>query len=60
MGPDYKRPETKVPETWDGQKAVTTEQSSKTTTAPVQLVEWWEAFKDPTLSSLVEMAVRAN
>jgi outer membrane protein, multidrug efflux system len=23
-------------------------------------VQWWEAFKDPTLSSLVEMAVRAN
>jgi NodT family efflux transporter outer membrane factor (OMF) lipoprotein len=26
----------------------------------VQLVEWWNAFQDPTLSSLVEMAVRAN
>ena len=24
------------------------------------LVEWWNAFNDPTLSSLVEMAVRAN
>ena len=23
-------------------------------------MEWWNAFKDPTLSSLVEMAVRAN
>jgi NodT family efflux transporter outer membrane factor (OMF) lipoprotein len=60
VGPDYQRPETEVPQTWDGQKAVTAEQSSKTTTAPVQLVEWWEAFKDPTLSSLVEMAARSN
>ena len=24
------------------------------------LVEWWTAFNDPTLSSLVDMAVRAN
>ena len=23
-------------------------------------MEWWTAFNDPTLSSLVEMAVRAN
>ena len=27
---------------------------------PVTLVEWWTAFNDPTLSSLVDMAVRAN
>jgi multidrug efflux system outer membrane protein len=60
VGPDYKRPETKVPETWDGQKVVTPAQPSKTASNPVELVDWWKAFKDPTLSSLVEMAVRSN
>jgi outer membrane protein, multidrug efflux system len=60
VGPDYRRPETKVPETWDGQNAATVAQPSKTTTQPVTLVEWWQAFQDPTLSSLVEMAARAN
>ncbi|MGA9755379.1 MAG: efflux transporter outer membrane subunit [Desulfobaccales bacterium] len=60
VGPDYKRPETKVPENWNGQEVVTPATPSKTTTDPAALVEWWNAFKDPTLSSLVEMAIRAN
>ena len=60
MGPDYHPPETKVSSTWDGQNVVTPAQPSKTNINPVTLVDWWTAFNDPTLSSLVEMAVRAN
>ncbi len=60
VGPDYHPPKTEVSPDWDGQAAVTAAQASKTTTDPVTLVEWWQAFDDPTLSSLVEMAVRAN
>ncbi len=60
VGPDYKRPEAKVPEIWDGQNVVTPAQPSKTAPTPVELVDWWNAFKDASLSSLVEMAVRAN
>ncbi len=60
VGPDYRPPETKVPSTWDGQNAVTPVTPSKTAINPVTLVEWWTAFNDPTLSSLVEAAVRAN
>ena len=60
VGPDYHRPETKAPSTWDGQNAVTPATPSKTKINPVTLVEWWTAFNDPTLSSLVDMAVRAN
>ncbi len=60
VGPDYQRPETKVPEAWNGQEVVTPDHPSKTVTNPVALVEWWGAFQDPTLSSLVEMAIRAN
>ncbi|MHB8069556.1 MAG: efflux transporter outer membrane subunit [Desulfobaccales bacterium] len=60
VGPDYKRPETKVPEAWNGQEVVTPATPSKTNTNPAELVDWWNNFKDPTLSSLVEMAIRAN
>ncbi|MDD2902338.1 MAG: efflux transporter outer membrane subunit [Syntrophales bacterium] len=60
VGPDYRPPETKVPEKWDAQAVVTKEQPSKTSTAPVTLVAWWNAFNDPSLSSLVEMAIRSN
>ena len=60
VGPDYRKPETKVPETWNGQEVVSAAQPSKTAPNPVELVDWWRAFKDPSLSSLVEMAIRAN
>ena len=60
MGPDYNAPETKVPDNWNGQEVVTPATPSKTTTNPAELVDWWSNFKDPTLSSLVEMAIRAN
>jgi len=60
VGPDYRPPATQVPPDWDAQAAVTPVQPSKTTPHPANLVEWWRAFQDPTLSSLVEMAIRAN
>ena len=60
VGPDYQRPETKVPEAWNGQEVVTPATPSKTTTTPAALAAWWGHFKDPSLSSLVEMAVRNN
>jgi NodT family efflux transporter outer membrane factor (OMF) lipoprotein len=60
VGPNYHPPETKVPTYWDGQNVVTPATPSKTNINPVELVEWWSAFKDPILSSLVETAIRAN
>jgi outer membrane protein, multidrug efflux system len=60
VGPDYKRPEAKVPAAWNGQEAVTPATPSKTTTDPAAVAQWWTVFHDPSLSSLVEMAVRAN
>ena len=60
VGPNYRPPQTTVSEKWDGLDTVTPAQPSKATTSPVALVEWWQAFKDPTLASLVEMAIRAN
>jgi outer membrane protein, multidrug efflux system len=61
VGPDYVKPETKTPEKWNGQEAVTPAQPSKTTTSPpLELAAWWQSFKDPALSSLVEIAIRNN
>jgi NodT family efflux transporter outer membrane factor (OMF) lipoprotein len=60
VGPDFRPPEKAVPAGWDGQKAVTPLQSSKTIPEPADLADWWQAFNDPTLSALVEMALRAN
>ena len=60
VGPDYRPPETRVPENWDGQAAVHQALPSKTSPSPVTLVAWWHAFNDATLSSLVEMAIRSN
>ncbi len=60
VGPNYRPPVTAVPENWNGQEVVTPAHPSKTAPNPVALVEWWNTFKDPTLSSLVEMAIRSN
>ena len=60
VGPDYRPPETKVPENWNAQEVVTAAQPSKTTTDSVALVAWWHAFNDATLSSLGDMAIRSN
>ena len=60
VGPNYRRPDTKVPDKWSGQAAATPAQPSKTTTNPVSLVEWWQSFNDPILASLVEIAIRSN
>jgi len=60
VGPDYRPPEMKVQENWDGQAVVTEALPSKTKADPVTLAEWWNSFNDPILSSLVEMAIRSN
>ncbi|MCX5891180.1 MAG: efflux transporter outer membrane subunit [Deltaproteobacteria bacterium] len=60
VGPDYHKPETKVPDNWNGQEVVTKDTPSKTTPDPAALIDWWQAFNDPSLSALVEMAIRAN
>ncbi|OGQ98264.1 MAG: hypothetical protein A2505_10655 [Deltaproteobacteria bacterium RIFOXYD12_FULL_55_16] len=57
MGPDFQRPETKVSAQWLGQAPVAVE----TAPAAVQdLAQWWTAFNDPRLTSLVERAMQAN
>ena len=52
VGPDFLSPKTETPQTW-------TETSKATTPAPVNDA-WWQSFRDPELSSLVERAAQSN
>lgn len=60
VGPNFQPPQKEVPPAWDGQAVGNAAQMSQTTPKPVTLVEWWTAFNDPVLVSLVEMATKAN
>src|SRR4051812_38138465 len=59
VGPDYHRPDYKVPE----QFGATTQPSTQPTTQPalaVDLTRWWESFGDSQLNSLIGRAVSSN
>ena len=60
VGPNFKPPAPDVPSTWNAQEVVTPELSSRTVAEPITLVDWWRSFKDPTLNSLVHLAVETN
>jgi multidrug efflux system outer membrane protein len=60
VGPDYVPPQTEVPAAWEGVTPPAPSEPSVPTGRPATLVEWWKAFDDPTLTSLVERAVFAN
>jgi len=54
VGPDYHPPKTQAPANWSEA------QLGGTTNSAVQIVDWWKAFNDPELNSLVQRAVAAN
>ena len=49
VGPDYKRPQTDVPEQWPG----------ATSTEPVNAT-WWQTYNDPVLDKLVDESLLQN
>lgn len=51
LTPDYERPEAGVPEAW---------LRTADTRDSVANLGWWEVYRDPTLSSLIESALEAN
>jgi len=58
VGPNYKPPQTRVPDAWTGPtEAAGAEQKAA---AAKDIVQWWTTFGDPTLTSLVERAVKSN
>ena len=60
VGPDYRPPETHVPEAWSGLGAVTGSPTRLTTSPPVELVDWWKSLNDPLLTSLIGRAIESN
>ncbi len=53
VGPDYKRPETAIPATYRGETAVEEARS-------IADLGWWELYKDPKLSELIQTALAQN
>jgi outer membrane protein, multidrug efflux system len=51
VGPDYRKPDLKMPETW----SVSAPQKKQT-----DLTKWWSTFKDPVLENLIDAAQKDN
>ncbi len=60
VGPNFRPPETKVPEAYYSLDHTNQAQASQTIPQPVALVEWWQSFQDPILDSLVQLALASN
>lgn len=57
VGPDYKRPETTLPEKWHQAPADAQPQNSLSQLADLA---WWQEFNDPVLSALIDEAFINN
>jgi multidrug efflux system outer membrane protein len=53
VGPDYKRPPLRLPESFYGEQSATEARS-------LGDLPWWDIFKDPVLKSLVEEALKSG
>lgn len=58
VGPDYHSPKPVLPTTWAGPPAEARQPA--VTSQSADLARWWEQMRDPTLTSLVEEALKAN
>jgi NodT family efflux transporter outer membrane factor (OMF) lipoprotein len=56
VGPNYKAPTPDLPPTW----ASTAQGTNSSETTAQTPIAWWNEFRDPALSSLIERAVSAN
>jgi len=57
VGPDYHKPSTTMPTTWE---VPPTTQASVAVQQGTSLQKWWQQFRDPELDSLINRAVAAN
>jgi NodT family efflux transporter outer membrane factor (OMF) lipoprotein len=54
VGPDYRKPETAVPQQWAHVE------DPGLSTGAAEVTRWWQTLNDPTLDSLIDRAVSAN
>jgi outer membrane protein, multidrug efflux system len=60
VGPNFKAPQTKMPEAYHSLDAASPNHASRTTPQSAALGEWWQTFHDPILDSLVSLALASN
>ena len=53
LTPDYERPETELPETWNQPQDQDTRES-------IANLKWWEIYQDETMTRLIEVALEQN
>ncbi len=60
VGPDFKEPRPNMPGGWVGVGGAAATQPSAANLSPMQVVEWWRTFNDPTLNTLIYGAVQSS
>lgn len=60
VGPNFIPPQSTVPTEWVGVTKAANSQPSVATGQPADLTQWWRQFNDPTLTALVEEAMKTN
>jgi len=60
VGPNFIPPQSTVPTEWVGVTKAATSQPSVATGQPADLTQWWRQFNDPTLTALIEEAMKTN
>jgi NodT family efflux transporter outer membrane factor (OMF) lipoprotein len=60
VGPDYLAPRPALPEAWSSLEEPREGQHSLAVARTMDIPEWWQAFDDPVLTSLVERALASN
>jgi len=60
VGPDYGRPSHPVPSDWTEKGTGLDPATSRVTSQTAAVAEWWKAFRDDELTSIVERAAKSN
>jgi NodT family efflux transporter outer membrane factor (OMF) lipoprotein len=60
VGPDYEKPSPAMPADWSEKGSELDPARSRATNRAADVAEWWKAFRDPELTSLVDRAARSN
>jgi multidrug efflux system outer membrane protein len=60
VGPDYQKPSPSMPGDWSEKGSALDPATSRVTRQTALVAQWWQSFKDPELTSLVERAAQSN
>jgi len=60
VGPNFKPPQTKMPEAYHSLDPTGRDHASHTTPQALTEAEWWRSFRDPILDTLVNLALTSN